>query len=523
MVLFRTIATGLDLPDILPRGRYFGVSIAPDKRSVYYSRHSEAGSRIYRHAMGAAVGEDELLFGQAYGPGEIVAADLSADGAHLLIHVYYGSSGDKTELHYAHLAGAGVVRALVDDIEASFDAQFAGERLVVETRWQAPNGRVLAVGLDELDKPVEQWDELIGEKERVIESVAVAGGKVVVQYLENVLSKLCVYELSGEQRGEIALEQMGSVGGIAGWWEQEEFYYGLSSFVLPYSIYRYNLGTDKKDIWAKTEVPLDSEPFVVKQVWYRSKDETKVPMFLVHRKDLELHGENPVFLTGYGGFNISCKPRFSTTAAIWVEKGGVYALPSLRGGGEFGEAWHEAGMRAAKQNTFDDFIAAAEWLIQNDYTRPEKLAISGGSNGGLLVGAALTQRPELFGAVACHVPLLDMIRYHQFMVARFWVPEYGSADVREQFGWLYAYSPYHRVIEGVSYPATIFVTGDGDTRVAPLHARKMTAMLQWASRSEHPIVLRYDTQAGHSGGMPMRKRVGDIADWLSFLMMEVEM
>ncbi|MDQ7053411.1 MAG: prolyl oligopeptidase family serine peptidase [candidate division KSB1 bacterium] len=246
-------------------------------------------------------------------------------------------------------------------------------------------------------------------------------------------------------------------------------------------------------------------------------------MFLVHKKGLELNGKNPTLLTGYGGFNISLKPGYSSLATIWVENGGVFARPSLRGGGEFGEEWHKAGMREKKQNVFDDFIAAAEWLIDNKYTNPEKLAISGGSNGGLLVGAALTQRPDLFKAVACFYPLLDMIRYHKFLVARFWIPEYGSSDDPEQFQYLLKYSPYHNVKPGTKYPAVIFITGDGDTRVAPLHARKMAALLQHATGSDNPVLLLYDTKAGHSGGMPVSKRIEDMTNWLSFLMWHVGM
>jgi prolyl oligopeptidase len=276
-------------------------------------------------------------------------------------------------------------------------------------------------------------------------------------------------------------------------------------------------------VWARENVPIESARFDVKQVWYRSKDGTRVPMFLVHKKGLKLDGSHPALLTGYGGFNLASTPGFSPRAAVWVENGGVYALANLRGGNEFGEEWHHAGMLAKKQNVFDDFIAAAEYLVSEKYTTPGRLAIAGGSNGGLLVGAALTQRPDLFAAVLCSYPLLDMLRYEKFLVAGYWVPEYGTAQNPEQFPFLYAYSPYQHVKPGTKYPAVLFVTGDSDTRVAPLHARKMTALLQAStgSGSDRPVLLHYDTKAGHSrGSTPIPKQIDDLTDELGFLFAE---
>src|SRR5207248_3024712 len=287
----------------------------------------------------------------------------------------------------------------------------------------------------------------------------------------------------------------------------------------PATIYRYDVAKYKSDEWARVKVPVDSGKFEVKQVWYESKDKTRIPMFLVYKKGVQLNGQNPTLLTGYGGFNLSRTPEFNALAIYWAERGGVYALPNLRGGGEFGEKWHHAGMLEQKQNVFDDFISAGEWLVQNRYTNPRKLAILGGSNGGLLVGAALTQRPDLFRAVICSYPLLDMVRYHQFLVARFWVPDYGSSEDPEQFKYLLAYSPYHRVHNGTRYPAVLFVSGDSDTRVDPLHARKMCALLQasTASGPDQPILLHYDTKAGHSGGKPVSQQIDDMADEYAFL------
>ena len=289
------------------------------------------------------------------------------------------------------------------------------------------------------------------------------------------------------------------------------------SFVTPPTIYRYDTQQGSTSVWYKPNIPVDVNSIAVEQVFYPSKDHTKIPMFLVHRKDMKLDGSNPTLMTGYGGFNLSRTPAFSALATVWVEKGGIFALPNLRGGGEFGEDWHRAGMLEKKQNVFDDFIAAAEYLIQNKYTSPNRLAITGRSNGGLLVGAALTQRPDLYQAVICGFPLLDMVRYHKFLVARFWVPEYGSAEDPKQFPYIYAYSPYHRVKQGVQYPAVMFVTGDADTRVDPLHARKMCALLQASTASDRPILLHYDVKGGHSGGEPISKQIEDTVDDLTFL------
>ena len=294
-------------------------------------------------------------------------------------------------------------------------------------------------------------------------------------------------------------------------------FFPFASFAVPPTIYRYNLSGRTLDVWAKSNVPVNPDGFEVKQVWYESKDKTRIPMFLFYKKGVTADGARPTLMTGYGGFDLSETPTFNVDAVVWVEQGGIFAVPNLRGGGEFGESWHHAGMLDKKQNVFDDFIAAGEWLVQYHYTRPDKLAIEGRSNGGLLVGAALTQRPDLYGAVICGYPLLDMLRYQKFLVARFWVPEYGSSDDASQFPYLFAYSPYQHVVPGRKYPAVLFVTGDSDTRVAPLHARKMTARLQAAQGGDKPILLLYDTKLGHSEGRPVAKIIEEDTQSLNFL------
>jgi len=370
----------------------------------------------------------------------------------------------------------------------------------------------------------------VPEEKNVMQSFAAIGGNLLVTYLENAVSRIKLVLLHGsEKEGPTfrapASDQPFATIGVSGRWDRPDFFVTSSSFVQPQNItYHQSANTRAavSTIWT-ANVPVKPDDFEVKQVRYKSKDGAEIPMFLVHKKGLKLDGNNPTYLTGYGGFNLSRTPSFQANVALWCELGGVYALPSLRGGGEFGEAWHKAGMLEKKQNVFDDFIAAAEWLIANKYTSSQKLAIAGGSNGGLLVGAALAQRPELFRAVICAVPLLDMVRYHKFLVARFWVPEYGSSENAEQFKFIHAYSPYHHVKAGTRYPAVMFVSGDSDTRVDPLHARKMCALLQAATGSgaDRPVLLHYDTKAGHSGGKPLSKQIADSADEYAFLLWQL--
>jgi len=510
---FLEVDGGSELPDVLERARYMGGALTPDKRTLYYSRHGNAGPRIYRHRMGTLQTADQVIFGEGYGIGEILFAQISDDGRYLLITVAHGSAGFQ-ELYLMDLARGGAVSTVVEGIESNFSASFAGDLLVIQTDYEAPKGRVLVASLA---RPgMDGWREIIPEGEHVMQGAVPTGGTLWVNYLENVVGKIRIFDLEGNHLKDLEMPALGTVGG-GGEWDADEAFYVFTSFHMPTTTYRYTVSTGESDVWFRPDIPFDSEAYEVEQVWYESRDGTRIPMFLAHRKGLELNGDNPVLLTGYGGFNIPMTPTFDPSMAVGLENGAVIALPNLRGGSEFGEEWHRAGMFGNKQNVFDDFIAAAEWLIANDYTRPHRLAIYGGSNGGLLVGAAMTQRPDLYQAVVCTYPLLDMVRYHQFLVARYWVPEYGSSEDPEQFPYLLDYSPYHNVHPGTVYPATLFITGDGDTRVAPLHARKMAALVQAANGGNNPILLRYDTEAGHSGGMPVSKQVEDSTDLLSFL------
>jgi len=510
------VNTRKELTDHLPAARYFDVSLAPDKSGFYYDLMTDAGPRVRWHKMGTDSNADTEIFGKGYGPEKIIVSQLSEDGRWLVTTVLYGSSADKTEVFYLDRKVGGEMKPLVTGIDARFFAGVGGEHVFVHTNWSAANGRVLAIDLNHPEQA--NWKEVIPEqKDAVIESMNLAGEKIVLTYLKNVTSHINFFTPMGQPAGEVSFPAMGTVSEFAGRWDGKEAFFDFSSFHIPKTIYRYNTETKTKSVFARVNAPVNSGDLELKQVWYQSKDGTKVPMFILARKGLKLDGENPTYLTAYGGFTVSMTPQFSATAVVWAENGGVFALPNLRGGGEFGENWHKAGMMEKKQNVFDDFIAAAQYLIDNKYTSSHKLAIAGGSNGGLLVGAAVTQRPDLFRAVVCKYPLLDMIRYQNFLVAKFWVPEYGSSDNAEQFQYLIKYSPYQNVHKDTKYPAVLFITGDSDTRVAPLHARKTAALMQWAQGGDDPILLHYDTKAGHSEGRSTKKLIEDATDEISFL------
>ena len=503
----------------LPRARYEGVSITPDDGNVYYTAFTDAGPRVVHRRIQTLAGE--RIFGDGYGPEKIIVSSLSDDGHYLLIHVLYGSAAKKTEIYLKDVTTDGPIQTVVNDLDSRFIAEAAGDSLVIQTNWNAPNERLMIVNAATPTR--DHWHELVPErKNAAIQGLSPAGGKLFVRYLENVKPRIVIYGIDGQSKGEIALDTIGRLGDMTGTWSSPIAFYSFSSFAVPTTIYSYTVGTGQKNVFARTNVPVKSEDFTVEQVWYPSKDGTKIPMFLMYKKGLKLDGSHPTYLTGYGGFNLSQIPSFSARAVVLAEHGGVYALANLRGGSEFGEAWHQAGMLARKQNVFDDFISAAEYLVKQKYTSPKHLSIGGTSNGGLLVTAALTQRPDLFKAVFCGYPLIDMLRYDKFLVAGFWVPEYGSANDAEQFKWINAYSPYQHVTKGTKYPAILFVTGDADTRVAPLHARKMTALMQASTGSTNPVLLRYHVSGGHSGGEPLGEQVNNEAEILGFLLAETK-
>ncbi len=517
----RDVGTRADLPDVLPRDLYRGVSLMPDGSGFYYAAQSrQTGIRIRYHAMGRPPAQDVEVFGSGYGPSQWIGAQVSEDGRRLLLSVQHGWA--RNEVFVQQPPRTGPVRTIVKDVAAHFRPDFAGHHLIVQTDWKAPRWRIVEVDLG--DPSPERWREIVPEGPDTIQGFVPVGGKLLVHTLHDVSSRLRLYALDGKALGEVPLPGPGSVGAIQGRWGDDTVFFDFASYTTPRSTYRADLLSGKVDAWWRPQVPFDPQAFETKQVWYVSNDGTRVPMFVTHRRGLALDGHRPTLLTGYGGFNVSILPTFGAFAAWWVEQGGVYAVPSLRGGGEFGEEWHRAGMLDKKQNVFDDFIGAADWLVANRYTEPAQLAIRGGSNGGLLMGAVFTQRPELFRAVLCDFPDLDMVGYHRFENNN--PPallEYGNAALPEHFKFLYAYSPYQKVKAGEKYPAVFFTTGDADTRVPPLQARKMTARMQAATASGRPVVLLYDTKAGHAGGRPVGKVVDDLSLQLAFLAAQLGM
>jgi len=397
----------------VPLARYFGVSVTPDHRTTYYSRHTEAGDRVFRRAVDG--GAEEKLFGDGYGPEKIIESALSDDGRYLLIHVLYGSAPKKTEIYVKDLRRDEGLLTVTKDLDARSYADFAGNTLVIQTNWNAPNDRVMSVPIANPGR--ENWKELVPEnKNAALEGTSPVGGKIYLRYLENVQPRVIAYDLAGTKHEEIHFDVLGSLSDVSGTWHSPVAFYRFTSFALPSTIYTYDPASEKSSVFFRPNVPVKTDDFTVEQVWYASKDGTKVPMFLFYKKGMQRNGANPTLLTGYGGFSSSSLPNFSSTAVTWAEHGGIWALANLRGGSEFGEPWHQAGMLANKQNVFDDFIAAAQYLIDQHYTSSRHLGVSGGSNGGLLVTAFLTQRPDLAQAVVCSYPLVDMLRYHKFLV-----------------------------------------------------------------------------------------------------------
>ncbi len=453
---------------------------------------------------------------------------VSKDGRWLVVGYWTGTSG--VDLWAADLdawfrTGKLHMKEMAYGLEGRvLGYEFLGDTLYMTTAQGAPNGRLVAVDLH--NPAYENWKDVIPQrKDAVLQGVAMARGMFVASWMQNAYETLEKFDLRGKSLGMVPLPGIGSAG-IATRDDRTEAFVSYSSFNTPASIYRVDLASGESSLWARPDVPVDPSIVDVKQVWYTSKDGTEVPMFIIHRKGLELNGKNPTILYGYGGFNISQNPFFSATLFPWFEGGGVFAVANLRGGGEFGGEWHRAGMLEQKQNVFDDFIAAGEWLCNNGYTNPGQLACSGGSNGGLLVGAVVTQRPDLFKAAICGVPLLDMLRYQDFLMARYWVPEYGSAENPEQFEFIAKYSPYQNIRKGTKYPAMLITAGENDTRVHPMHARKMAARMQGATTAdpdEQPIMLWVDRDAGHGGGKPLELRIRDVADQRIFMMWQLGM
>jgi prolyl oligopeptidase len=524
-VRFVSIADGAVLPDELPAGRYFGVAIAVDSkgaRGVYYGRElsDREGTRLYYHRFGgdpAAPAADAEIFGEGYGRASVVWGNLSDDGRWLVNHGVYGTK-QQIDLYLDRVPyDASARREVVSGVNAPFYGGVLGDRLVIHTTWQAPRGRVFVAPVDNPGR--EHWREIVPQHESaVINKVFGAGGRLIVEYLDNIQSRLAVFDLDGKHLADIPLPAPGTIGGFTGRFDDPIVYFSFSSFHLPGTLYRYDLRSGDLSVWRTPGSSPDGDAYESKQIWVTSKDGTRVPLFVVHRRGLKLDGSHPAIVTAYGGFATSLTPKYQPEAAWWVEHGGVWAVANVRGGGELGAQWHDSAVREHKQRSIDDLIAVAQGLVEAGYTRPERLAAWGHSNGGMLVAAAMVQRPDLFRAVVSTHPLLDMLRYNQFLAARFWLPEYGSPEMENFFPYLRAYSPYQNTAEGVRYPAVFLETSYGDTQVAPLHARKMAARLQALGSPERPVLLRHHLKAGHGGESVTRdQRIDELVDILSFL------
>jgi prolyl oligopeptidase len=470
-------------------------------------------AEIRYHALGTDPARDAVIRPATNDPEKFLWPSLSRDGHWLLASLVSFTS---VEISYKDLrTPGGDWKTLVGSDEAEYWPEVWQDRFYLRTNDGGTRFRVLRV--DPSSPERKDWVEIVPEApDAVLQGISVVGGSLALSYLRNAVSEIELRTLDGKKVRSIKLPGIGSSDGLIGTPDGDEAFYDFSSFTQPPEIWRTSIATGRTQRWAKRDVPVDPKPYTVEQVFYPSKDGTRIPMFLVHRSDAPKDGSMPFLLYGYGGFGISMEPSFSARLYPWLEAGGGYAVANLRGGGEYGEAWHRAGALGNKQNVFDDFIAAGEYLVKEGWTKPERLAIQGGSNGGLLVGAALTQRPDLLKAVICEVPLLDMVRYHRFGSGRTWVSEYGSADNKDDFGWLYAYSPYHHVKAGTAYPAVLMASADSDDRVDPLHARKMTAALQAAS-SGGPVLLRVEANAGHGGADLVSSGVAKAVDVYAFL------
>ncbi len=521
------VDSGTLLGDRIPHTRAADLAWLPDGTGFYYTRYPAAGQApageehyhraIRFHRLGSDPADDPLVLKPAekeHWP----SVGISPDGRWLVIGV--ARTFDQTDLYLQDLRSGAPPVAVAKDLPASFEGEVMHGRLFMRTNLDAPTYRLYAVDPERPDR--EAWREIVGPRhDAVLEGVRVTAAHLALSYLERASSRLRLTDHDGRGVREIPLPTLGSLFGAGAEWDGRELFYGFSSYTVPPGVYRIDMETGAEELWRRVEADVDPSRFEVSQVAVRSRDGTEVSMFLVHRAGLVRDGGNPVYLTGYGGFNISMTPAFSRSLLLWLERGGVVAIPNIRGGGEYGEDWHQQGTLGRKQNSFDDFVAAAEWLIARGYTVPERLAAAGGSNGGLLMGAVLTQRPDLFRAVVIQVPLLDMLRYHRFLIARLWIPEYGSAEDPAQFPWLRAYSPYHHVGDGVAYPAVLLATAESDTRVDPMHARKMTARLQAATSSPRPILLRLEARAGHGAGKPLNKVLEELTDTWAFVFSEV--
>ncbi|HSY04243.1 MAG TPA: prolyl oligopeptidase family serine peptidase [Acidobacteriaceae bacterium] len=515
------IRTGRDFPDVLPSARYSGISLSPDNSGLYYARFTHQGTNVWFHKFGTDVSADQKIFGGEYrgkqlGELDLVSVRVSENHHWLIVNIAHGVPATSEDILVHDLRTPGVdLTPLVYNVQAHVRMLSAGDRFFLATDYEAPNTRIVEALPGE---EASAWKTLIPEGHDVIADASIVGGKMFVSRLHDVKTETTIYSLDGKQTGTLQYPGIGSGSVVRGRASENEGFYTFESFITPATIYRYDVKSGKTDVFFAPKIPFDSSQYEVTQVFYTSKDGTRIPMFIAGKKGLAHDGQARLLMTGYGGFDLPMLPAFDPEYAWWMQQGGFFALPNLRGGNEYGEAWHKAAMFENKQNVFDDFFAAAEYLIASHYTSPAHFAIRGRSNGGLLMGAAMTQRPDLFGAIWCGYPLLDMLRYQRFEFGRLWTTEYGNAENAKDFAYIRKYSPYQNVKPGTDYPAIMFFTGDNDTRVDPMNARKMTALMQASSGGDRPpIVLHYSIKGGHSAGVSLTQLVNDQADEMSFL------
>lgn len=523
----RDVASGKDTGDVIEWVKFSGIAWLPDSSGFFYSRYTaptdgeellatNENQRMYFHALGTKQSEDELVLERPDFPKWGFSPEVTDDGRYLIISNWKGSE-PQSQVFIKDLRDPG---AKVTELITGFDAEYmwvgsVDDTLYFLTDHEAPRRRVIAVDVKNSDRS--NWKEVIAESPDVIEGVSLFGDMFYVLALKDARSKVTRHSIDGRKVLDFYLPGVGSVGGFGGRQDAKETFYSFTNYVTPSTIYRYDFSTTKSTLWKTPEIDLDTDAFITEQLFATSKDGTKVPIIVTRRKDSKLDGTNRTLLYAYGGFNISITPGFSPANAAWVDAGGIYAVANLRGGGEYGREWHEDGMRLKKQNVFDDFIAAAEHLIEKKYTTSEHLGISGRSNGGLLVGAVMTQRPDLYGACLPAVGVMDMLRYHKFTIGWAWVTEFGSSDEAEQIDNLLSYSPLHNIKAGTCYPPTLITTADRDDRVVPGHSFKFAAALQAAQSCENPTLIRIETRAGHGAGTPVSKKIDEYADLWAFL------
>jgi prolyl oligopeptidase len=518
------IETGKVLPDTLNWVKFSGMSWKGD--GFFYSRYDapakgmELTSRnefhkVYYHKVGTTQREDQLIYENKQEPKRNYSAETTEDERYLIL--YESETTHGVAMYYKDLAKNNMP---FKQLAPGFDYEYGvvdniGDKFLVVTSYEAPKKKLIL--MDPANPDPRQWKTIIPERDDVLKSVDMAGDYIISLYVQKAVDQAFVYDLNGRFLHKIDLPGFGTISSLKSKRSDNIAFYGFTGFRFPTTIFKYDVASNITTVYNAPAIAFNAEDYEVKQVFYSSKDKTTIPMFLVYKKGLVLNGKNPTFLYGYGGFNASMTPNFSISRTIFLENGGVYALANIRGGGEFGEEWHKAGTKEQKQNVFDDFIAAAEYLIAEKYTCSDKLAIAGGSNGGLLVGACMTQRPELFKVVIPQVGVMDMLRYHLFTIGRAWASDYGTSETKEGFEYLYKYSPLHNIKKGVKYPATLAFTADHDDRVVPAHTFKFMATLQECQGGNEPVLVRIDTKAGHGGGKPTAKSIDEAADLWSFV------